>query len=94
LDALKGCLSPPQALIGTAIGLPPQAFRLLLQSNGATTAICFAPAANINASAVATVEHINQVLIDQDFFRLDDSQPWYAIKIACTASTVARRMGC
>ena len=50
-----------QALIGTALGLPPQAFRLMLQSNGATTAISFAPAAQSGLPAQAVVEHVNQV---------------------------------
>ena len=65
LNAFRGCRLPPQALIGTAIGLPPEAFRLLLQSNGATTAICFAPAADGGAPAEAVVDHINQVSTDQ-----------------------------
>ena len=50
-----------QALIGTALGLPPQAFRLMLQSNGATTALSFAPAAQTGHPAQAVVEHVNQV---------------------------------
>ena len=50
-----------QALIATALGLPPQAFRLMLQSNGATTAISFAPAAQSGLPAQAVLQHVNQV---------------------------------
>ena len=51
-----------QALIGTAIGLGPEAFRLMLQSNGATTAISFLPAAEPGQPAQAVMEHTNQVI--------------------------------
>ncbi len=50
-----------QALIGTALGLPPEAFRLMLQSNGATTALSFAPAEQTGHPAQAVIEHVNQV---------------------------------
>ena len=50
-----------QALIGTAIGLPPSAFRLMLQNNGAATALRFEPAPEAGAPALVRVEHVNQV---------------------------------
>ena len=60
-----------QALICTASGLPPSSFRLLLQNNGATTAIRFEPAAAAGAPAVARIEHVNQVA---SLARLEESK--------------------
>ena len=60
-----------QALISTAVGLPPSTFRRLLQNNGASTAIRFEAGAAAGAPALALIEHVNQV---PSLARLEQSQ--------------------
>ncbi len=50
-----------QALLNTALGLPPTFFRRLLQSNGATSVIDFQP--NGDGPPTRTIDRINQVRI-------------------------------
>lgn len=48
-----------QALLNTVLGLPPDFFRRLLQSNGATSVIDFQP--NGDGPPTCTIDRINQV---------------------------------
>jgi len=50
-----------QALLGTALGLPPRFFRRLLQSNGATSVLDFQPPQGPGAPVRVTVDRLNQV---------------------------------
>jgi broad specificity phosphatase PhoE len=50
-----------QALLGTALGLPPRFFRRLLQSNGATSVLDFEPPQGPGAPVKVTVDRLNQV---------------------------------
>ncbi|GBF99445.1 2-carboxy-D-arabinitol-1-phosphatase-like [Raphidocelis subcapitata] len=49
-----------QALLGTALGLPPRFFRRLLQSNGATSVLDFEPPPCPGAPPRVTVDRLNQ----------------------------------
>ena len=49
-----------QALLGTALGLPPRFFRRLLQSNGATSVLDFEPPQGPGAPVRVTVDRLNQ----------------------------------
>jgi broad specificity phosphatase PhoE len=49
-----------QALLGTALGLPPRFFRRLLQSNGATSVLDFEPPQGPGAPMRVTVDRLNQ----------------------------------
>ncbi|KAI8464921.1 MAG: phosphoglycerate mutase-like protein [Monoraphidium minutum] len=49
-----------QALLGTALGLPPRFFRRLLQSNGATSVLDFEPPMSPGAPVRVTVDRLNQ----------------------------------
>ena len=71
-DALAHAASPPappappaprrlQALLGTALRLPPRYFRRLLQSNGATSVLDFEPPQGPGAPVRVTVDRLNQV---------------------------------
>ena len=64
---------------------------MLLQSNGATTAICFTPAADPDTSADAIVEHINQVLINRGSMY---SFGGCSSQVACTTPAVAWHAEC
>ncbi|KAF6263231.1 phosphoglycerate mutase-like protein [Scenedesmus sp. NREL 46B-D3] len=49
-----------QALIGSALGLPPRYFRRLLQSNAATTVLDFQPGPTDSSTPRVTVDRLNQ----------------------------------
>jgi 2-carboxy-D-arabinitol-1-phosphatase len=51
-----------QALIATAVGLPPEYFRRLLQSNAASTVLDFMPRV-AGEPPVVTIDRLNQVHI-------------------------------
>ena len=48
-----------QAMLNTALGLPPTFFRRLLQSNGATSVVDFQP--NGDGPPICTIDRMNQV---------------------------------
>eukprot|EP00193_Tetraselmis_chui_P012775 CAMPEP_0177790086 /NCGR_PEP_ID=MMETSP0491_2-20121128/23134_1 /TAXON_ID=63592 /ORGANISM="Tetraselmis chuii, Strain PLY429" /LENGTH=205 /DNA_ID=CAMNT_0019312071 /DNA_START=23 /DNA_END=636 /DNA_ORIENTATION=- len=49
-----------QAMICTALGMPPTYFRRLLQSNGATTVLDISPTTDPNVPVRVTVDRLNQ----------------------------------
>ena len=77
-----------QALVATAIGLPPTYFRRLLQNNAATTVLDFQP--NGDGPPRVNLDRLNQVrLLWRDLHEILQCLPdWFHRRVKCHKSPV------